>query len=158
MSGSSRVRVGLRRQKEALLQLCVGMFTGGNKGRLKGYILHPPTVKIDWNHFAKYATLILGPMFLLLVRGYQWRFCCGCGCMHEWCRNIQKICSFFKKRKCARKIIIVFVTLSDLNKTSNRAVTHTYKMHENWSVLLQEWYDRATNAIEHFVHSNWQLW
>jgi len=35
--------------------------------------------------------------------------------------------------KCARKIFIVFVTLSDLNKTSNRAVTHTsYKMHETF--------------------------
>jgi len=44
---------------------------------------------------------------------------------------INKICSFFKKRKCARKICIVFVTLSDLNETSNRAVTHTYKMDEN---------------------------
>jgi len=30
-----------------------------------------------------------------------------------------------------KKNIIVFVTLSDLNKTSNRTVTHTYKMHEN---------------------------
>jgi len=47
----------------------------------------------------------------------------------------------------------LFVTLSDLNKTSNRATTHTYKMHEHWSVLLQEWYARATNAIQHFVHS-----
>jgi len=46
--------------------------------------------------------------------------------------SIKNICSFFKKWKCARKIFIVFVTLSDLNKTSNRAVTHTsYKMHEN---------------------------
>jgi len=45
--------------------------------------------------------------------------------------NIKKICSFFQKGKCARKIFIVFVTLSDLNRTSNRAVTHTYKMHEN---------------------------
>jgi len=44
---------------------------------------------------------------------------------------IKKICSFFKKRECARKIFIVFVTLSDLKKTSNRAVTHTYKMDEN---------------------------
>jgi len=44
---------------------------------------------------------------------------------------IKKICSFFKKGKCARKIFIVSVTLSDLNKTSNRAVTHTYKMDEN---------------------------
>ena len=44
--------------------------------------------------------------------------------------GIKKICSFFKKWKCARKIFIVFLTLSDLNKISNRAVTHTsYKMH-----------------------------
>jgi len=36
------------------------------------------------------------------------------------------------KKRSARKIFTVFVTLSDLNKTSNRAVTHTsYKMHEN---------------------------
>jgi len=26
---------------------CVGMYAGANMGRLKGYILHPPTVKID---------------------------------------------------------------------------------------------------------------
>jgi len=46
--------------------------------------------------------------------------------------NIKIICSFFKKRKCARKIFIVFVTQSNLNKISNRAVTHTsYKMHGN---------------------------
>ena len=49
---------------------------------------------------------------------------------------IKKTCVFFKKRKCARKIFIVFVTLSNLNKTSNRAVTHSsYKMHKNGSVL-----------------------
>jgi len=48
--------------------------------------------------------------------------------MPSW---IKKICSFFKKRKCARKIFIVFVTLSDLNKTSNRVATHTFEMHEN---------------------------
>jgi len=48
--------------------------------------------------------------------------------------SIKNICSFFKKWKCARKISIVFCNLSssDLNKTSNRAVTHTsHKMHEN---------------------------
>jgi len=47
--------------------------------------------------------------------------------------SIKKICSFFKKRLCARNILlIVFVTLSSLNKTSNRAVTHaSYKMHVN---------------------------
>jgi len=45
--------------------------------------------------------------------------------------GIKKICSIFKKRKCARNIFIVFVTLSDFDKTSNRAETHTYEMHEN---------------------------
>jgi len=32
-----------------LLQLCMGIYAGPNKGRLKGYIIHPPTVKIDRN-------------------------------------------------------------------------------------------------------------
>jgi len=46
--------------------------------------------------------------------------------------SIKDICSFLKKWKCAGKIFIIFVTLSDLNKTSNRTVTHTsYTMHEN---------------------------
>jgi len=26
------------------------MYAGASKGRLKGYILHPPTVEIDKNH------------------------------------------------------------------------------------------------------------
>jgi len=57
--------------------------------------------------------------------------------LHAWCPvELKRVVAFFKKRKCARKIFIVFVTLSNLNKTSNRAITHTYKMHENWSVLL----------------------
>jgi len=42
-----RARAGFRLQNEALLQLCVGMYAGANKGRLKGYILHPPTVNLD---------------------------------------------------------------------------------------------------------------
>jgi len=38
--------------------------------------------------------------------------------------SIKKICSFFKKKKrSARKIFTVFVTLSNLSKTANRAVT-----------------------------------
>jgi len=42
--------------------------------------------------------------------------------------SIEKICSFYKEQKCARKIFIVFMTLSILKKTSN--VNHTsYKMH-----------------------------
>ena len=44
---------------------------------------NPPTLKICWNHFVKYATLVLWQMFLLLVRGYQWRFLYGWGCMHD---------------------------------------------------------------------------
>ena len=55
--------------------------------------------------------------------------------LHARCPVALKRC-FLKKRKCARKIFIFFATLSDLNKTSNRVVTHTYKMHENWSVEL----------------------
>jgi len=46
--------------------------------------------------------------------------------------SIKKLCSFFKKWKCARKIFIVLATLSDLNKISNRAVTHaSFEMHES---------------------------
>jgi len=46
--------------------------------------------------------------------------------------SIEKSCSFYKERKRARKILIGFVTLSNLKKTSNRAVNRTsYKMHEN---------------------------
>jgi len=45
--------------------------------------------------------------------------------------GIEKICSFYKERKRARKIFTVFVTLSNLKKTSNRAVKHTsYQIHE----------------------------
>jgi len=58
----------------------------------------------------------------------------GVACMMP--SNIKKICSFFKKQKSARKIFIVFVMSSNFNKTSNHAVTHSYKRHETWSVLL----------------------
>jgi len=47
----------------------------------------------------------------------------GAACMMP--SSIKKICRFYKKRKCARKIFIGIVTLSNLNKTPNRAVTHT---------------------------------
>ena len=33
-------RAGFRLQNETFLQLCVGMYAGANKGRLKEYILH----------------------------------------------------------------------------------------------------------------------
>jgi len=42
-----RTPAGFRLQNEALLQLYVWMYAGGIKVRLKGYVLHPPTVKID---------------------------------------------------------------------------------------------------------------
>jgi len=46
--------------------------------------------------------------------------------------SIKKFCSFLKNGNVQEKVFIVFLTLSDLNKTSNRAVTHTsYTMHEN---------------------------
>ena len=64
-----------------------------------------------------------------------------------------KICSIFKERKCANKIfschtlqytcisylgIYRLFNVKQLNKTSNRSVTHTsYKMHENRCVLLE---------------------
>ena len=41
--GSDRVQAS----NEALLQLCVAVYAGAYKGRLKGYILHPPTGKMD---------------------------------------------------------------------------------------------------------------
>ena len=62
-------------------------------------------------------------MFLLLVRGHQWRDFGRGGAACTMASSIKKIRSFFKKRKYPRKIFILFVTLSDLNKTSNRAVT-----------------------------------
>jgi len=42
----------------------------------------------------------------------------------------------FQKTEMCKKIFIVFVTLSDLNKTSKSAAFHTYEMHDNGSVLL----------------------
>jgi len=70
--------------------------------------------------------------------------------------SIEKICSFYKERKCASKRFIVFVTLSNVKKTSNLAVNHTsYKMHEN---LFFYYFccksDMHCDAIQHFVHSS----
>jgi len=48
--------------------------------------------------------------------------------------SIKRIRRFLNKRKCARKIFIAFVTLSNVNRTSSSAVplTHTsYKIHDN---------------------------
>ena len=118
-------RVGFRLQNEALFATLCGCVGRDQQGEIER--IHPvPTNGKNRLNYANFK-----PNVLLLVRGYHWRFGRGgAACMMP--SSIKKICSFFKKRKCAGKIFIVFVTLSDLNKTSNRAVTHTYKMHENW--------------------------
>jgi len=53
--------------------------------------------------------------------------------------SIKKICSFFKERKRARNIFIVFVTLSNLNKTSHRtrAAVQLFKEHDWESVFVK---------------------
>jgi len=43
------------------------IYPRANKGRRKGYILHPPAVKIDCNHIVKKGRL--SPTFFLLVDG-----------------------------------------------------------------------------------------
>ena len=47
---------------------------GADKGKLKGYILHPSAVKINCslNHFVNYVNF--GQAFFATVRGYQWIF------------------------------------------------------------------------------------
>jgi len=98
-----RARAGIRLQNEALSQLCMGMYAGANKGRFKGYVLQPPTVKIDWNHFVKQATLILGQMFFLLIRGYQWRFWYG---FMQWCSvALKRFVAFSKKGNVQEKYL-----------------------------------------------------
>jgi len=41
-----RPKSDFKNKCQALSQLCVVIFTGASKGRLKEYILHPPIVKI----------------------------------------------------------------------------------------------------------------
>jgi len=64
------------------------MYAGANKGRLKGCIHH-------------------------LVGGINGDFGRG-GAAGMMCSSIENICSFYKEQKCARKIFIVFATLSNL--------------------------------------------
>ena len=45
-----------------------------DKGILKGYIIHPPAVKINCKSFCEVAYANLGQTFFATVRGYQWRF------------------------------------------------------------------------------------
>jgi len=127
-----RTRVGFRLQNEALFVTLCGHVGRGQQGEIERIHPLPTNGKNRLKSFCEVGYANFKPNVLLLVRGYQWRFGRGgAACMMP--SSIKKICSFFKKRKCAGKIFIVFVTLSDLNKTSNRAVTHTsYKMLENW--------------------------
>jgi len=146
---------------------------GADKGRLKGYIIHPSAVKINCKSSCEAAYANFDQTFFATVRGYQWRFGQGWGSMHD--AQEEKVCSIFKERKFARKIysyqtlpydiiyrtlqFIVFLTLSNLNKTSKRAVTHaSYKMHENRCVLLKSDMHVRPMRFTGFVHSNWQLW
>jgi len=67
------------------------------------YINHPSAVKINCKSFCEVAYAYFGQTFFATVRGYQWRFGYGRGCMHD--DQQVNICSIFKKRKCARKYL-----------------------------------------------------
>jgi len=47
---------------------------GADKGRLKGYIIHPSAVKINCKSFCEVAYANFGQTFFATLRGYQWRF------------------------------------------------------------------------------------
>ena len=57
--------------------------------------------------------------------------------LQEWCAVTLKRFVVLQRAEMCKTIFIVFVTLSNLKKTSNRAVNHTsYKTYENWCFLL----------------------
>ena len=152
-SGSGRVQAS---EWGPFTTLC-GYVRRGQQGKIESIRPPPTNSKNRLKPFCEVGCAIFRLNVFAAGKRISVEILVGVG-LHVWCPvELKKLVAFFKQWKCARKIFIVFVTLSDLNKTSNRAVTHTYKMHENWSVLLKEWYARATNAIQHFVHSNWQL-
>jgi len=47
---------------------------GADKGRLKGYIIHPSAVKINRKSFCEVAYANFGQTFFATLRRYQWRF------------------------------------------------------------------------------------
>jgi len=57
-------------------------YSGADKGRFKGYILHPSAVKMNRKSFCEVGYANFGQTFFATVRGYQWRFGQGWGCMH----------------------------------------------------------------------------
>jgi len=130
-------RAGFGLQNEALLQLCVGTYAESKQGEIER--IHPPPTnskyRLKWFCEVGYANF--RPNVFGVGKRISVEILVGVGATCVMPSSIKKIRSFFEKRKCSRKIFIVFATLSDLNKTSNRAVTHTsYEMHESWSVLL----------------------
>jgi len=68
--------------------------------------------------------------------------------------SIGKISSFYKERKCARKICIVFVTLSNLKKTSNRAVASTTPFIKFMKTDVSYYKGDMHVRPMRFVHSN----
>jgi len=58
-------------------------YAGADKGRLKGNIIHPSAVKINCKSFCEEAHANFGQIFCAIVKGYQWRFGLGWGCMHD---------------------------------------------------------------------------
>ena len=153
-SGSGRVQAS---EWGPFTTLC-GYVGRGQQGRIETIRPPPTNSENRLKSFCEVGCATFRPNVFAAGKRISMEILVGVG-LHAWCPvELKRFVAFFIKRKCARKIFIVFVTLSDLNKTSNRAVSHTYKMHENWSVLLLKWYARATNAIQHFLHSKWQLW
>ena len=75
---------GFSHQNEALLQLCVGMYAEANKGRSKGYILHPQTVKIDFvESFCEVGHANFRPNAFAAGKRISMEILGGAGCMHD---------------------------------------------------------------------------
>jgi len=131
MSVSNRVRAS---KWGPFTTLC-GYVGRGQQGEIERTVHPPPTnSKNRLKSFCEVGYANFSPNVIVAGKRISMEILVVVG-LHAWSPVAFKICSFFKKRKSERKILIVFVTLSDLNKTSNRDVAHTYKMHENWSVL-----------------------
>ena len=134
ISGSGRVQAS---KWGAFTTLCV--FVGKGQQAEIERTVHPPPAnsKNRLKSFCEVGYAHFRPNVFAPGKRISMEILVGVG-VHAWCpAALKRFGAFSKKRKCARKIFIVFVTLGDLNKTSNRAVTHTsFKIHERWSVLL----------------------
>jgi len=134
ISGSGRVQAS---KWGSFTTLCG--FVGSGQQAETELTLHPPHAnsKNRLKSFFEVGYTIVRPNVFAAGKRISIEILEGVG-VHAWCPvALKRFGAFLKIRKCARKIFIVFVTLGDLNKTSNRAITHTsIKMHEGWSVLL----------------------